>query len=127
MIITALLKGLGLEFGKEFTIEGENYKFTNEGLVDDLGIPCNNVLWDILQGRVTITPSLIMKEGDEYFYVNHLGEVSSVEYTGDAIDAGLICSGNFFRTKKEAEGNRFVTLDKIEEVLRQPNKYLGKL
>ena len=124
-IILKLIKditGIELELEEEFSVNCNNLKVTQEGLVYvDGGFLC----YVSLQGFIDEIKSIKVKpkfpkEGTKYYFIAKDNSIHYLKFREYAtIDVLNYKTGNFFLTREEAEQNK----EKFMKILNSPERF----
>lgn len=128
MFIENILKSLGLKYGQNFTIAGNTYSFSTEGLIASNGDDCKELLSDLITGKVTaVVPALIPDDGTIYYTITRDGKAEQYCCVFDEFDLAQYCLGNFFSTEEQALANKEKILATFEDIKENPEDYFGKI
>ena len=122
-VILKLIKDVGgieLELEEEFSVNCNDLKVTQEGLVyADDGSPCNVSLQEFLEEikAIKVKPKF-PKDGTKYYWVSPDNNTYGLEFWKSTIDVLNYKTGNFFLTREEAEQNK----EKIMKILNSPER-----
>ena len=125
-LIPKLAEMLGVEIGEEFIANGKTVVLKNEGLYYQYNAGYGHVAWkkaectlfDLLTGECEVKKlPYEPKPGEEFFYVSttHPISIGSATWVGDdcTIECAFKYCGNCFRTKAEAEKQKYEVYERI--------------